>query len=562
MRELLEVYATPFEAAIREAKLASIMNAYSEIDGIPLGSSRELLSDLLRRQLGFEGVVVSDYFTVQTLFDYHCVAADKAEAARMALEAGLDVELPTLDCYGAPLREVVEKGDVDPGLLDAAVSRVLEMKFQLGLFDDPYVDSDTAPEVFDTPEQRALAHEIARKSIVLLKNEGGLLPLSPSLSSVAVVGPCADSTRLLQGDYHFPAHLEVMYGLRHDRDMSPRPDGETNDLSGCCVPMVTPLEGIKAKVGKRMAVFHAVGCDITGGGAEGIAEAVRAVKQAEVAVVAVGDRSGLVEGCTSGESIDRSELGLPGHQQELVEAVAATGKPIVVVLINGRPMALSWIAQHIPAVVEAWQPGEEAGTAIADVLFGDYNPAGRLPISFPAAVGQVPVYYSHKPSGGRSQWKGDYADGSAKPLFPFGHGLSFTHFDYHGLQIDPERAGPSETVSIRAEIGNGGERRGEEVVQLYVRDAVATVSRPVKELRGFVRVELAPGQRKTVTFQLPVSHLGFYDRKMRFVVEPGKIEVMVGGSCEHIRLRGSFEITGKTTEVERLRRFLTPALVS
>jgi len=552
-RELLEVYLAPFAAVIQEAKLASIMNAYNEIDGVPLGSSKELLVDLLRGTVGFDGVVVSDYFTVATLHQYHRIARDEGEAARFALEAGIDVELPALHCYGAPLRHALETGAVDPGLVDAAVGRVLRMKFQLGLFEQPYVDADAAAAVFDTAEQRALAHRLAQKSMVLLKNDGGLLPLDKDLPSIAVIGPSADSIRLLQGDYHYPAHIEMMFGAVKEGDLSPRPDGAIN-LAQHFVRMVSVLKGIRAKVSKRTAIHFAQGCDVLGDSTTGFADAVDAARSATVAIVVVGEKSGLVEGCTSGESIDRADLGLAGKQQALVEAVVATGTPVVVVLINGRPLALPWIAAHVPAVLEAWVPGEEGGTAVADVLFGDYNPGGKLPISLPRTVGQVPVYYNHKPSGGRSHWKGDYADLSAKPLFPFGHGLSFTRFDYRNLRVNPDRVAAGDTVRIGVEVTNAGERSGDEVVQLYVHDVVASVTRPVKELKGFKRVTLAPGETKTLTFELAVNQLAFYDRTMAFVVEPGTIEVTVGSSSEDIRLTGSFEITGETTAAVRESR--------
>jgi beta-glucosidase len=547
-RELLEVYVYPFEAAIKEAGLASIMNAYHEIDGIPLGASRELLRDLLRGRLGFDGVAVTDYFTITTLKDYHRVAADESEAARLALEAGLDVELPALRCYGEPLRRAIESGSVDIELVDEAVSRLLRMKFQLGLFEQPYVDESAAVAVFDTREQRALAHRIAQKSIVLLQNKGGLLPLDKSISSLAVIGPCADSVRLLQGDYHYPAHLEIMFGAIAEGDVSPRPEG-TVSLAEHFVPMVTILEGIRARVSSRATVRYAPGCEVLGQSTEGFPLAVDAARHSDVAVVVVGERSGLVEGCTSGESIDRADLGLAGVQQQLVEAIVATGTPVVVLLINGRPLALPWIAEHVPAVLEAWLPGEEGGTAVADVLFGDFNPAGRLPISLAVTVGQVPVYYNHKPSGGRSHWKGDYAGTSSKPLYPFGHGLSFTRFEYDRLTIEPREARASDIVAVSFELKNAGARRGEEVVQLYVHDVVASVTRPVKELKGFRRVELSPGEAKAITFELAVSQLAFYDRDMALVVEPGTIEVMVGSSSEEIRLSGRFEVVGPTTTI-------------
>jgi beta-glucosidase len=315
--------------------------------------------------------------------------------------------------------------------------------------------------------------------------------------------------------------------------------------------MVSVLEGIRNKVGPQTEILTARGCDLLGDSTEGFGEAVEAARRADVAVVVVGGKSGLVEGCTSGESVDCADLGLPGVQQALVEAVVATGTPTVVVLISGRPLALPWIAEHVPAILEAWLPGEEGGNAVADVLFGDVPPGGKLPISLPRSVGQVPVYYGHKPSGGRSQWKGDYADLTTKPLFPFGHGLSYTRFDYANLELSAAQVPASGAAEVRVEVTNAGSRPGEEVVQLYVHQAVAGVTRPVKQLKGFQRIALKPGERRRVTFHLDVSQLAFYDRDMRFVVEPGRVEVLVGSSSEDIRLTGSFEITGEQRPLHR-----------
>jgi beta-glucosidase len=560
-RELLDVYLFPFEAVVKEAKLASVMNAYNEIDGVPMGASRELLTGLLRGELGFDGVLVSDYFTVATLASYHRVAADESEAARLALEAGIDVELPALHCYGEPLRAAIGAGRVPMYLVDDAVRRVLRMKFELGLFDRPYVDAAAAPAVFDTAAQRDLALGIARKSLVLLKNGGDLLPLDKSIRSIAVIGPGADSIRLLQGDYHYPAHLEIMFGPVREGDASPRPEG-TVDLGQHFVRMVSVLDGIRAKTAPEAAVRYAAGCDIVDPSTAGIDAAVRAARASEVAVVVVGEKSGLVAGCTSGESTDRADLGLAGVQQQLVEAVVGTGVPVVVVLLSGRPLAQPWIAANVPAVLAAWCPGEEGGTAIADVLFGDHDPGGRLPISFPATVGQVPVFYGHKPSGGRSHWRGDYADAAARPLFPFGHGLSFTRFAYADLRIEPAAVEPHGHVRIAASVTNSGSRRGEEVVQLYVRDVVGSITRPVKELRGFARLSLDPGETKTVAFDLAADQLAFRDRDLRLVVEAGRIEVSIGASSEDIRLSGHFEVTGGRTEMRASRTYTTPVSVS
>jgi beta-glucosidase len=551
-RELREVYARPFEAAIREAGLASVMNAYNEIDGLPCGGSRAILDDLLRGELGFDGVVVADYYTTMLLCSFHRVAADKGEAGRMALEAGLDVDLPQLDCFGAPLRAEIDAGRVPMALVDRAVRRHLRVKFALGLFERPLVDDAAAPAAYRTAAQADLARRVAQQSIVLLQNDAGLLPLSARLRHVAVVGPAADDVRLLQGDYSYPAHLEIIYKsgrARRSGDIAPRADEIAFRPGPYFPPTVTPLAGIRAALPADALVGHAAGCAITGDDASGIAAAVAAAREAEVAIVCVGGRSGLVADCTSGEFRDASDLGLTGVQQQLVEAVVATGTPTVVVLVNGRVLALPWIAAHAAAVVEAWLPGEQGGAALADVLFGAVNPTGRLPISMPRTVGQVPIHYGHKSGGGRSQMLGDYSDGPTTPLYPFGHGLSYTTFAYGELTIDPLEGPPTAPIAIACTVRNSGARGGEEVVQLYVRDLVASVTRPVKQLVGFARVALEPGEARRVTFRLDPSQLAFFDAAMRFVVEPGEFQVMVGASSADIRLEGGFRIGGAVREL-------------
>jgi len=554
-RELREIYAAPFEAAIREAGLASIMNSYAEIDGVPLGASKEWLRDFLRGDLGFDGTVISDYFTVQTLETYHHIAADRAEAAARALEAGIDLEVPTLHYYRA-LTDALASGRIGVALIDESVARVLRQKFQLGLFEEPYVDAEAAPALLDTPADRALARRIAAESIVLLKNEGGLLPLSKETRSIAIIGPCADSVRLLQGDYHFPAHVEVMFGaISEDGDAeaagnipsvatnAPGVAGPRVDLRAAFTPHVTVRQGVR-EAAPGSEVMYARGCGITGDDTSVIAEAVKTAKAAEVAIVCMGTRSGLVEGATSGESSDRTDLALTSAQQLLVEEVVATGTPTVVVLINGGILAVPWIADHVPAIIEAWCPGEEGGHALADVIFGDVTPSGRLPVSLPRTTGQVPIYYNHKPSGGRSNWRGNYVDSPSTPLYAFGYGLSYTTFGYGELRLSATDVPAEGAVEISIDVTNTGERAGEEVVQLYVHDVIASTTRPVKQLAGFERVALEPGQGCTVTFTLDMSQLALYDPEMRLVVEPGTVEVMVGASSEDIRSRATFEVVG------------------
>jgi beta-glucosidase len=560
-RELREVFLPPFEAAIKTAGLASIMNAYHELDGVPCGASRWLLTDLLRGELGFDGLVVSDYFAVQMLEDYHHVVSTKAEAARLALEAGIDIELPGTDCYGAPLRAAVESGAVDQALIDEVVGRALAMKFRLGMFERPFVAPQQAAAVFDTPDQRELAREIARKSIVLLKNAGELLPLHKNLASIAVIGPNADNVRHQMGDYSYPAHIETLLELMNQPGQLPQTLPEKVELADIGVEMVSVLAAIMRLVGPQTTIRYAKGCDVLDESQDGFAEAVAAARAAEVAIVVVGDKAGLTDSCSSGESRDRVELGLPGVQEQLVRAIAATGTPVVVVLMNGRPLAIPWIAEHIPALLEVWLPGEEGGQAVADVLFGDTNPGGKLPISFPRAVGQLPVYYNHKPSGGRSHWKGNYVELSTTPLFPFGYGLSYTSFAYANLRLDRQQVAPTGEVAISIDISNTGGRAGDEVVQLYVHDVQASVTRPVKELKGFKRISLEPGETRTVTFQLDVRQLGFYNQVMDYVVEPGAVEVMLGSSSQDIRAACAFTIVGATTDISHKKVFFSTASV-
>lgn len=550
-RELREIFALPFWAAIQEAGIASMMNAYHELDGIPCGASKELMVDFLRDEMGFDGVVVSDYFTLDMLKVYHRVAADKAEAALLGLEAGIDIELPATDCYGDPLRQALKDGRIRMDLIDLSVSRVLRQKFQLGLFENPYVDINHIPTVFNTPSQRDLSLELARKSLVLLKNADHLLPLSPQLESIAVIGPGADSIRLLQGDYHYPSHSEgVVTSEINTEAPTPMRDLAGIDFLQHFVPSVSVLAGVQKLVSPQTKVYYAPGCEITSFDTSGFAEAVAAAEKAQVAVVVVGEKSGLSKESTTGESLDRAEIDLYGVQQQLVEAIYATGTPVIVVLLNGRPLSIEWIDEHVPAVIEAWLPAQEGGTAIAEALFGKLNPGGRLPITIPRSSGQIPVFYNHKPSGGRTHWQGDYIDLPASPLYAFGHGLSYTEFAYRHLHVSPNPVQADDTVMISLSVQNVGTMAGDEVVQLYLHDPIASVTRPVQELKGFQRVTLAPQEQKTLTFHVPVRQMAFYDRNMQLVVEPGEIQVMVGSASDDIRLSGSFTIAGQTTRVQ------------
>jgi beta-glucosidase len=559
MRDVYDIYLAPFQAAIRDAGLASIMNAYPELDGEVVATSRRILTDLLRDQLGFEGIVVSDYEAVLMIHTFHNAAADKSTAARLALTAGIDVELPTIACYGDALRTALEAGDLNLETVDQSVGRHLQKKIELGLFEAPYVDESQVLEVFETPDNRKLAHEIAVKSMVLLKNDG-LLPLNKAVETLAVIGPNADNGRNQLGDYSYAAVLQLMQ-LQAPAD-SDFGDVDVDKLAQHDVRVITVLEGIKATLSSSTNVIYARGCENLSNDTSGFEEAVNTAKQADAVILVLGDHSGLVPSCTTGETRDSADLKLPGVQEELARAVIATGKPVIVVLVNGRPFAMPWLAEHANAILEAWLPGEEGGTAIAEILFGDRNPGGKLPISIPRSVGQVPIYYNAKPSGMKSNWYIDYVNEKVTPLYPFGYGLSYTSFEYTDLSIRQERASKGKTVDIAFKITNSGGVSGEEVVQLYIRDEYASLPRPVKELKGYARLGLNPGESKTVTFHLPVNQLAFYDIDINLVLEPGKIMVMVGSSSDDIRLRGEFEISGNKKIPVKDRVFECPVVVS
>lgn len=580
-RELLDVFIPPYAAMISEANLRSVMNAYQEIDGVPCGASTYLLDDILRGELGFTGTVVSDYFTLPSLHNYHNIAANPREAAKLGITAGIDVELPQLDVFGGPLREAVEAGEVSIELVDRAVRRVLRAKFELGLFEHPYVEAGAAATVFDTGDDRALAREIAAASIVMLKNENQILPLRDDLKRIAVIGPTADSKRLLQGDYHYPSHHELLFGLMPERSeqvpaaagpqlkgsAAPVAEGSADsgvigesiaaqrreiDLSRHLPKIVTPVEGLRAQLGTRAEIRSAHGCNAFDDDRSGFDDAIAAARWSELIILCVGGKSGLAKGSSSGEANDRATLQLPGVQEELVTAISAIGKPLVLVVLDGRPLALTDAIERCDAAILSFPPGEEGGNAIADVLTGRVNPAGRLPVSMPRDQGQMPLYYSHKPSGQRSQFWGDYADLKCKPLFPFGFGVSYSSFSYSEGVIDANRIPSDGCIWASVTVTNDGPRDGDEVVQLYLRDKAGSVTRPVKELKGFARVELRAGQNRRVTFALDMSQAAFHGRDMKFAVEPGEMEIMIGASSEDIRYRADFRIIGTRRELRLL----------
>jgi beta-xylosidase len=539
-RQLHEVYLHPFEAAVRVAGVTSVMSAYNEVDGVVCAASRDLLTSTLRGEWGFDGCVVSDYFSIRQLAEYHRLAPTAEEAAALALNAGLDLELPATDCYGVPLSDALDAGLVAEPTLDDAVRRVLCAKFALGLFDDPYADVDRAAAAAATDAHRGLARRIAQKSIVLLKNDG-ILPLAPEAASVAVIGPNADAARHLFGDYCYSAHVESLREVLASGGSAL--SATFDDLDGIDAVELkgrSVLDALRGRLGDQ--VMFAPGCGVLDPSRDGFAEAVRVAAEADVAVLVMGDKAGLTDDCTSGEFRDRTSFDLPGVQEELVRAVLETGTPVVLVLVAGRPAASAALHEACAAVVMAWFPGEEGAEAIADVLLGAVSPGGKLPISYPRTTGQIPVFYGHKISGGRSHPNGDYVDSSASPLYPFGYGLSYTTFALSEATVRQEVAAWDESFTAEVTVANTGDRTGDEVVQLYVRDPQASVTRPVLELKSFLRVELEAGESKRVFFEVRAGQLGFYDRTLSFVVEPGQIDVFVGTSSDNLVAAGSVTI--------------------
>ena len=518
-RTLREVYLPPFKAAV-EAGVASVMGAFNEVSGVPMHANAWLNNDVLRREWGWNGLYVSDYTGVLELVA-HGLAADRAHAGILALTAGVDVDMVS-GIYVRDLPAAVRDGRLAMEVVDEAVRRVLRAKYRLGLFDDPYRYSDPAREqrYILAAEHVAEARDLARKSIVLLKNApfngAPVLPLPKDIGTLAVIGTLATDRRSALGSW--------------------AAEGREEDA-------VAVLDGIRQAVpGAR--VLYAPGAPVEEVDSRGLAEAVAVARQADAVVMVLGEHHDM-----SAEARNRTSLALPGAQQQLLEAVVATGKPVAVVLMNGRPLAVPWMAEHVPAILEAWYLGVQMGPAVADVLFGDYNPGGKLPVSFPRTVGQVPIYYNHKSTGRppseQERYTSKYIDVPWTPLFPFGHGLSYTTFTYSAPRLSAAAIPATGSITIEVDVMNSGQRAGDEVVQLYVRDDVASVTRPVKELRGFARITLEPGERRTVSFTLAPDDLAFYDVQMRRVVEPGAFTVWAGTSSADEGQRARFEVTGE-----------------
>ncbi len=509
-RELREVFFPPFEQVVTRTGIRALMASYNEIDGVPSHANAWLLGDVLRGEWGYEGAVVSDYYAIEELARVHHVAADTAEAAKLALEAGVDVEMPNGVAF-ATLAQALADGRIRAEQIDTAVRRHLDLKFRAGLFENPFADADAAVALTNDAEARALARKAAGRSIVLLKNDGVLplvLPARGRKPTIAVIGPNAAVARL--GGY-----------------------------AGIPPLTVSPLDGIKARAGDRATIVHAPGVVITANddwwadevvlgdpqaNRELIGEAVEIAKSADMIVLAIGDTEQTSREAWAASHLgDRTSLDLVGEQQELFDALKTLGKPLVVVLINGRPLSTVTVADEADALIEAWYMGEQGGNALADVLFGDVNPGGKLPVTVPRSAGQVPLFYNHKPSARRG-----YLFDTTEPLFPFGWGLSYTSFELGAPKLSSATISAGDSVRVSVTVTNTGERHGDEVVQLYVHDKVSSVTRPVKELKGFERVTLAPGETREIGFTIGPEALRFWNDRMQRVVEPGEFEIMTG----------------------------------
>ena len=522
-RELADVLLVPFEMAVLDGGARSVMHSYAEIDGVPVAADTDLLTGLLRDRWSFDGTVVADYYGVAFLHLLHAVAGDLSDAAGQALTAGVDVELPTGDAYLTPLASAVRDGVVDESLVDRAVTRALRQKAELGLLDETFDDEPPDAIELDGPEHRALALRLAEESVVLLGNDG-ILPLTDP-ARIAVIGPNADRAEALFGCYSFVNHV------------IPNHPGTELGIEAASVRQALEAELRDAEI------LYARGCEVDTTDTTGFAEAREVAARADVAVVVVGDQAGLFGRGTVGEGCDRDDLELPGVQRRLVEQVLGTGTPTVLVLLTGRAYAVGWALERCAAVVQSFFPGEEGGTAIAGVLSGRVNPSGRLPVSLPRPAGSQPYTYLHPPLGGN----GDVTNLDAAPALPFGHGLSYTTFTHEELAA--EAGCTSDPVQVQVRVCNTGGRPGADVVQLYGRDAVASVTRPVAQLLGYRRVELSPGQHAVVRFTVPPARLAFTDRSGVKVVEPGEWQLWVGPSCEQRETETAVELTGEVYRV-------------
>ena len=517
LRTLWETYLPPFKAAL-QAGVATFMNSFNDLNGVPATGNAYLQRDILKGKWNFTGFVVSDWGSVGEMIPHGFVANNK-EAAQAALNAGSDMDMESRS-YRDHLAVLVNEGKVPLALVDDAVRRVLRKKFELGLFDDPFrfSNADREKNALNNPAHVQAARDMAKRSIVLLKNEGSLLPLPKAGKKIAFIGPLVKEVKQNLGFWSIEMPDDSSY-------------------------IVSQWQGMTEALGKNNPPLYAKGCDIEGDNKDGFAEALRVAKQADYIVLSVGERRDM-----SGEAKSRSKLGLPGVQEDLIRAIIATGKPVVVCINAGRPLVFEWTSQHAPAILYTWWLGSEAGHALADVLFGDYNPSAKLPMTFPRSEGQIPIYYSYLNTGRPAPndsfrfYRSAYIDESIYPRYEFGYGLSYTHFTYSDLVLSAPKMKAGDSVSVQITIQNTGKRAGEEVVQFYIRDRVASVVRPVKELKGFRKISLQPGEKKTIRFMVDSNILAFYDNDLNWILEPGEFDIMIGASSADIRQRALLQV--------------------
>ncbi|MCI8601410.1 MAG: beta-glucosidase [Oscillospiraceae bacterium] len=587
-KELYEIFATPFEAAMKEAGLSAVMSSYSEIDGIPVGANPKILRKLLRDKMGFDGWVVSDGGAVWKMFDTYHIAKDYKEAGLLAIKGGIETEIPVSDAF-RQLDSYVESGELDIKYIDDAVRHVLVQKFQSGLFENPYVDEAAVAGKLTNPEKQAVSMRITEESMVLLKNQDRILPLDGK-KTAAVIGPHAHALRPWISGYTIAAFYEMLAmrsaGTAGQSGFNGLTDEERKAEVGAsakaepkkAAPALRDIEEVlredyggvtlKEALGKRMRTVSALGCQVNDNDISGIPAAIEAAKQSDVVILTLGGNCGWGN-TTGGEGRDRSSLELPGVQQQLLEAVAATGKDIVLVLGGPGPYAPRHIPKEVKAILNVWLPGVYGGEALARILTGETSPSGRLPATMPRSAGQIPIYYYHKTGSGYTPYPsgsgaagfaanifvGGYTDAPGTPLFPFGHGLSYTDFSVTDCTLDAESIPTDGAVTASCLVKNIGPRAGSEVIQLYYWDMEAHVTRPLKQLCGFKKVALAPGETVKVSFTVPASLLGFVNEEDEFVVEPGRMQLMIGRSSEQINARLPFTLTGKTINLAGRRAY-------
>jgi len=518
-RMLWETYLPPFKAAV-DAGVATFMNSFNDINGVPATGNKYLQRDILKGKWNFTGFVVSDWGSIGEMIN-HGNVKNEYEAALSAITAGSDMDMESR-CYKNNLAQLVKENKVPIALIDDAVRRVLRKKFELGLFADPYrfCDAEREKNALNNPEHAKAARQVAAKSIVLLKNENNLLPLSKNTKTIAFIGPLVKAVKQNKGFWD----VEV-------------PDVDSNFI-------VSQWEGLENKVGANTRLLYAKGCEIDGDDRSGFAEAVKTAQEADVVILSIGERRNM-----SGEAKSRSNINIPGVQEELLKELLATGKPVVVLINAGRPLVFNFTAEHAPAILYTWWLGSEAGNAIADVLFGDYNPSAKLAITFPRSVGQIPIYFSHLNTGrpatsdDNHNYNSSYLDESIFPKYEFGYGLSYTTFEYSNLQLSAARMKSNEKIEVSVTITNKGKYDGEEIVQLYLRDKVGSISRPVKELKDFKKIMLKAGESRTIQFVIDSGKLSFYNQNLEWVAEPGDFEVMIGASSRDIKLKSDFVLT-------------------